>query len=782
MAGRLVAMSDLAQLKKRLGAAFDTTETGWGNPDESLRLDPFERFHDMRDGKRQVPEQAAVSTAARTGGLLITAAAFIASTLALCTDRSEPVYFVSGALMAVAGLFAVQHLSARLGAARRQRGRTGESEARADREWTEIEKRNLLNTIHDSLGDIALVRDRRGHILASNAVLAALTGRDDLEGATLAELGFRFQPALRSGRLIAALERPEGPRLFAWDEVVVRDPATRQLVVQSVGRDITDENRSAAASEEARLRAEQASASKSRLLATVAHEVRTPLTGLLGMAALLENSPLAANQRNYVAGLRQSGQVLSHLVEDLLDFATMEAGHFELRPVEESPRLLIEGIVEMLAPRAHFKGLEIASFVAPDVPELLSFDPGRLRQVLFNVAGNAVKFTERGGVSVSADMDGSDLRLTIADTGPGMSAEEKDRIFEEFVQVGSASAKGNGKGLGLSISARIIEAFGGSVGVDSSQGIGSTFSIRIPAVVPVSGKRESDATRRAARLAAARVLLLAPAGPAEAAITRTIRAFGGRCEACNAAPDVFAALARGEAEGEPYTDIIVDHRLERHYIGELALATEAAGLRRIFLVNPEERQARINGPYDAWLIRPLREQSLVDVLTGKLRGLERRGATNDNQPHAGRHHAASRDGSLTILLGEDDPVNALLVQTTLERAGHRVQLAGDFALLRETLGRRPGQRIDLVITDLHMPGGDGLAFLAELRRRERADGLNRVPALVLSGETDEAVREAAVLEGADRVLLKPVSPGELLAEIRGLSAASAGISRAALEL
>lgn len=771
-------MSDLAHLKKRLGAAFDATETGWGNPDEPGRLDPFERFHDMRDNKRQVSEQASVSPAARTGGLLLSALAFIAAAIALCTDQGEVVFFVSGALMAIAGIFLVQHVSDRLRSRAAAVAPRLDMETAADREWTEEEKRGLLNSIHDSLGDIALVRDRDGRILAFNTILSDITGREDLQGETLAGLGFSFRPALRSGRLIAALETADGTRLFTWDEVVVRDPATRALVVQSVGRDITEENRNTAVAEEARLRAEQASAAKSRLLATVAHEVRTPLTGLLGMAALLENSPLAANQRNYVAGLRQSGQVLSHLVEDLLDFATMEAGRFELRPVAEPPRALIEGIVEMLAPRAHFKGLEIASFIAPDVPDLLSFDPGRLRQVLFNVAGNAVKFTERGGVSVAAEMEGRMLVLRIGDTGPGMTAEEKGRIFEEFVQVGSAEARSNGKGLGLSISARIIEAFGGTLTVDSVLGSGSTFTIRIPAIGDFS---EAAADFRSRRMAGARVLLLAPKGPAEKAIQRTIRAFGGLCIACDNAPDLFAAMARGESDGRPFTDIIVDHRLERQYIGELALATEAAGLRRVFLVNPEERQARISGPYDAWLIRPLREQSLVDVLTGKLRGLERRGATNDNLPDAGRHQPAWRDGGLSILLGEDDPVNALLVQTTLERAGHSVRLAGDFAALREALAERPRARIDLLITDLNMPGGEGVEFMTDLRRRERADGLPPLPALVLSGETADAVRQAVLAAGADRVLVKPVSPGELLAEIRGHRTGFAGTLRAALD-
>lgn len=753
-------MNDLAQLKQRLSSAFEPNSANGEFPDgRNPVFDRFDQLHAPQELRPQVNEgDAAEGNASRA--LWLGGGGMMASALALSVGNQDAILFLAGALMASATLFMGYHATERVKAKRQARAERVLRERQADREWAEQEKESLLASIHDCLGDIALIRDQAGQIRAANSVFREIAGVADPVGRTCEELGFVFRPAQRAGRLLATIDTSTGPKSFAWGDVMVRDPATGTLVMQSVGRDITEESRSTSIAEAARLKAENASAAKSRLLATVAHEVRTPLTGLLGMADLLENSRLAADQKNYVAGLRQSGQVLSHLVEDLLDFATMEAGRFELRRGAEPPRKLIEGVVEMLASRAHFKGLEIASFVAPDVPEYLDLDAGRLRQVLFNVAGNAVKFTKSGGVSVSASMKGSDFVLVVRDTGPGMTAEERNRIFDEFVQVGPSHAKSGGKGLGLSISTRIIEAFGGDMKVDSIPGVGSSFTIRIP----VSVDMLSFSPERRRQLAGSSVLLMAPGGPASDMIRQTITALGGECLLCEDETAVSAGLERGDINGRTITDIVVDHRLERQFIGDIAVMAEMQRLRRVFLVNPEERQTRISGPYDAWLIRPLREQSLVDVLRGRLRGMEKRGATNDNQPAQATGSIDAHKG-LRILLGEDDPVNALLVQTTLERAGHSVRLAGDFDQLLDALWSPSVRRPDLVITDLGMPGGSGLDILAKIRNRDLVEGRRAIPLIVLSGDDADETRMAAFANGADRVLSKPAGPGELLHEV-----------------
>lgn len=506
--------------------------------------------------------------------------------------------------------------------------------------------------------------------------------------------------------------------------------------------------------------ARRACEARERLLATVAHDLRTPLTGLLGMADLLNNSKLAAEQRNYVAGLRQSGEMLSYLVEDLLDFATMEAGRFQIRQVSESPRKLIQTIVELLAPRAHSKGLEIACFVSPDMPDHLLLDPPRLCQVLYNVIGNAVKFTTEGGVLVAAVLDGIDLLITVTDTGPGIGEADKGRIFDEFVQVGTDEGRGGGKGLGLTITARIVQAFGGRLSVESELGRGSTFRIRIPAL---QSPEDEAFTPRLGTLAGSTVLLLAPAGPAEQAIERTVEALGGRCHGV-ADPNAAAGiLASGRFDGNRITDIVVDHRLHDEYVCLLSERAEALALRRVLLVNPEKRQALSNGPYDAWLIRPLREASLVDVLSGRLRGLEHR-AVADGDRDEGDIAAPTmtNERRRLILLGEDDPVNMLLVRSALEGAGYEVVTAGDFPALVALAGRSDGPVPDLVISDLNMPGGRIDDLFAELHR---ATPHGMVPVLVLSGEADPAIRARALEQGASRILAKPVMPAELLRHV-----------------
>ncbi|MBB4063794.1 hybrid sensor histidine kinase/response regulator [Gellertiella hungarica] len=753
-------MSDLQQLRKRLSAAFEVPDHRSKAPHDTLR-DPFSLLHDAEEPEPQIRESEAEADPASLS-LWMAGAGLLLAAGVLSFGTLETHVAFALAFFAMALLFAVYHIAERLRRSRHVHAVKQIAEAAADREWAAEERKALVSSIHESFGDLAVVRDLKGTIRVANRIFSEVTGEMEPAGSRCEELGFRFEPGSRPGRLVARIATPAGERIFAWGDTIIRHPDTGELLTESVARDITEETRSTADADAARRKAEQVSAAKSRLLATVAHDIRTPLTGLLGMADLLERSKLGPDQRNYVAGLRQSGQVLAYLVEDLLDFATMEAGRFELRPVPESPRNLIEGIVEMLAPRAHFKGLEIASFVAPDVPEYLELDPGRLRQVLFNVVGNAVKFTRRGGVSVSAEIERDDLVIRVGDTGPGMTAAEKARIFEEFIQVGPSRSRSAGKGLGLSISARIVDAFGGSMTVDSEKGVGSTFTIRIPVTSDI---RPETRQSRSGLVRNSVALVLVPDGPAGAAIDRTIRALGGECRLCRSGIDVLEALDKGEINGRRITDIIVDHRLEDDFIGPCSERAEKLRLRRIFLVNPEQRQARIAGPYDAWLIRPIREQSLIDVLGGRLRGLEKRGATNDNRPARLPAPTPAGNSRGRIFLGEDDPVNALMIRTALERAGFSVHHAGDFDALMDMLSGSDGWRPDAVLTDLGMPGVADRDVVAELRAQLDATGHQHVPVIVLSGESAEEIRQNALRRGADRFLTKPVPPLDLVNEI-----------------
>ncbi|AYG65033.1 MULTISPECIES: PAS domain-containing hybrid sensor histidine kinase/response regulator [unclassified Rhizobium] len=638
------------------------------------------------------------------------------------------------------------------------------SESEHDRLWEHKESTSLLATIHDALGDIAVTRSIDRRILHANATFRKLTGKSHPEGLTLEEAGLVFRAVTDAKHQDAEIATPEGRRIFAWHDVMFRDPTTGQLCLQSIARDVTEERQTARLREDARLKAEYNSAAKSRLLATVSHEIRTPLSGILGMNYLLAQTPLTLEQANYLTGIRQSGHALVQLVEDLLDFSTIEVGRFQLHPRKEALRPLLEGVIEMLAHRAHEKGIEIAASVAAKVPESMEFDPARLRQILFNVIGNAVKFTQTGGVLVRVDFRGRDLTISVRDSGPGMTEEEQARVFGEFEQAGTIVEKSAGTGLGLAISARILREFGGRLSVVSERGRGSEFVISFP----VGLEAEEDGYEwRDIMLKGSRVLLLAPKGPASEAIMQTIQTLGGHCRLIGAADmdDLPRSFPVGE-EGT-WTDLIVDHRMAPWYFSEGA-ALAVPGLRKIFLVNPEERNTHPLDLFDAWLIRPLREQSLIDVLRGRMRGMEKRDAFIEAVSEIGITTPEAEDRTLDILLGEDDPVNAMLVRAMLSKAGHRVRLVEDFDGLRVRIENAEA-RPEVLVTDFNMPGGSGAVVLAQLRAHERRHGLPPLPIVVLTADSRDSVRRQALLAGADAVIVKPVDPEKLSATLQGLS-------------
>jgi len=643
-------------------------------------------------------------------------------------------------------------------------GRPPVRETSEDRSWERSETSQILSAIHDVLGDIVVTRALDGRILRANAVLGDLTGTAAVEGRTCEALGLSFRSQVAAHRYDVEVNGPAGPRVYSWHDVTVRDPASGDLVIHSIARDVTEERRAEGERERARQRAEEASAAKSRLLATVSHEIRTPLSGILGMSHLIGQTRLSAEQKNYLSGIRQSGHALVQLVDDLLDFSTIEAGRFQLRPTQETVRPMLESVVEMLSSRAHEKGIEIGSFVSPEVPGLLTYDAPRLRQVLYNVVGNAVKFTHAGGVFLETTLERGAVVIRVTDTGPGMNAGEQARIFEEFEQTGSAAQRSGGTGLGLAISARILAEAGGALTLESMPGRGSTFTIRMPVD---ARKGAGEAGSRRSVLKGSRVFLLAPDGPASTALVRTIEALGGACHAASSIADAADIARRLAVSGTELTDMIVDNRLAgafRRELADLAFFRKSAA-RRIYLVNPEERGGRALGNgegYDSWLIRPLRERSLVEVLRGRMKGIEVRDAINDNRPilkdppPSAPEPVLPATTGLSILLAEDDPVNAMLVRAMLERAGHAVRHVPDYAGLLAALEGASG--IDLVVTDLGMPGGEGAGMI------ERIAG-TRLPVIVLTADSRAGLAGELLAAGAAAVLAKPADPARLTAEV-----------------
>lgn len=747
-------MQSLAQLQERLTAAF-----GPAKP-QAMRAadDSLQSKADALQEHRKRPLRSIVSYWLGGAGL-------IAACLLIFLGQAGGFLFLSAELAFIAVVLIAYAAASSRKTNSRLAAKTGHERVPAS------EAADLFANVHDVLGDITVTRSIDRRILGANATFRRLTGRLKPEGQTCEEIGIAFRPGAEPHRFDVEISTPEGQRIFVWNDVVTRDPTSGNLLIQSVARDVTAERLTAQAREEARQKAEYNSAAKSRLLATVSHEIRTPLSGILGMTHLLTQAQMTQEQQNYIGGIRQSGHALTQLVEDLLDFSTIEVGRFQLRPRSESLRQLLESVVEMLAHRAHEKDIEIGATVSSDVPEFMSFDPARLRQVLFNVIGNAVKFTQAGGVFIRAALTDDDLVITVTDTGPGMTAEEQSRIFAEFEQGGTMMEKSGGTGLGLTISARIMREFGGSLTVASEKGKGSEFTIRFPA-----GMTDESRGRRKGLLAGNTVLLLAPAGAARAAIAETVTALGGDCHLVEDGETARDTLLYMAGRGQRPTDIIIDHRLSAEFSSHLADRADIAalGLRKILLVNPEERNSHALDLFDAWLIRPLREQSLIDVLRGRMRGMEKRDALNDNQPgFSASIPEASQQHGLDILLGEDDPINAMLVRAMLEKGGHTVRHVEDFEALLDGALSENGSRPDIIISDLTMPGGEGVDMIGRLRGHERRLDLLPVPVIVLTADKRDESRRAVLLAGANRVMIKPIDPIRLLTEVQAVAALSA---------
>jgi len=480
-------------------------------------------------------------------------------------------------------------------------------------------------------------------------------------------------------------------------------------------------------------------------LRLMSHEMRTPLNGVIGMLGLLTRTRLDGAQRAYAEAARESAEHLLGLVNDLLDYARLEAGRLEFDPAPVDLEGLVRGVAELLSPRAHDKGLEIVWSVAPDAPDVLA-DEGRLRQVLFNLAGNAVKFADRGGVSIAVERTGGpDARPTLAfiidDTGPGVPVEARARIFEEFGHVDASDAtRHGGAGLGLAVVRRLATAMRGTVKVsdrpdDAARG-GSRF------VFEAAFDAAPAAARRAGSLKGVAIAVRSPEPMVRAAARAQIVASGGAVR----------------ASGRTATVTLVDHA-EAVAAGEALASLPAAG-RAIILLKPCEREMIVRYRavgFHGYLIKPLRRASLVErVRAAATAGEAAPGAPRGLPPEDDRVLPVRFAGT-RILLAEDNPVGALLARTLLRREGCVVETA---ATGEEAVAALKRARYDLVFMDMRMPGMDGPAATRVIRA-----GGDRTPIVALTANAFPEDRRACLEAGMDDHLVKPLEPEALRAAL-----------------
>jgi signal transduction histidine kinase/CheY-like chemotaxis protein len=548
--------------------------------------------------------------------------------------------------------------------------------------------------------------------------------------------------------------------------VRARNHAAAEAEIEAL-RDEIWELRAAAA---ARDKAEAASQAKSRFLATVSHEIRTPLNGILGLAQLLAMTRLEAEQASYVEAIGDCSRSLARLIDDILDFSKIEAGKLELRSEPFALAPLVESVVELLAPRAQGKALEIASHIAANAPARIVGDPARLRQVLINLVGNAMNFTERGGVGVRvACCEPGVLRFEIEDTGPGVPLAARDAIFEEFEQAdGSSTRRQGGTGLGLAISRRLVAQMGGKLEIAATSPLGTTFAFTLPVALAPGELAQG----RAVPLLGRRALIVARSCFEAPFLANYLQDAGADTR-----------IAKGEEEGlvclrgdraPPFDAVIVDCALGESATKSLAQAARSAQAAQVFLLfSPLERRAfgeAALSEFDGWLVKPVRAASLIERLAPVSRGV------TQPRPAAPEPSLAG----LQVLVAEDNDINALIVTRHLGALGAVTTRAENGARVVEIASAAIDGDLapfGVILMDLFMPEVDGLEATRRIRLAEARAGARRTPILALTASAHEDDALAAKAAGVDELLTKPVEFAALAATIRALRDAPPRVER-----
>lgn len=527
-------------------------------------------------------------------------------------------------------------------------------------------------------------------------------------------------------------------------------------------KDITQRKKTEEEWKRAREAAESANRSKSAFLANVSHEIRTPINGVLGMTELMLDTELTQDQRECIETIQSSTDGLLAVINDLLDFSKVEAGKLDLEEIDFDLTDLLHSSLQVLAVGAHKKHLELTCDIDPDVPESMNGDPGRLRQVIMNLVGNAIKFTQQGEVNLRVELisepkTGASLRFTVADTGIGIPAEKVGLIFRPFEQADTSTTRRyGGTGLGLSISSRLVEMMGGQIGIESVQGQGTTFHFTAqfrPAKNPEKPRQVSLKD-----LCGRRVLLVDDNETNRRILTRNLTNWKMHPVPVASGAEALSKILEAD---QPFDLVLTDlnmPEMDGFHLAKTLRSHPDYTTKPILLLT----SGTCHGGYSAlcresgigsYLQKPIHRHLLLAEIRSAFGSVTETGTGEPKQPLSSV--APSR-----ILLAEDNTVNQKVATRLLQRAGHTVTVAQDG---NEALALLSSREFDLVLMDVQMPGRDGLSATAELRRRE--GGARRVPVIAMTANAMKGDREACLAAGMDGYLSKPFKIDELHATI-----------------